>query len=84
MRGDAKKFFSLVDASGYWFTCCAWVRNATSKALTNGAKIVVYYGTGRNALGDSPAAFYLFEEAVIIQIGRVLSAVGKRVQLEWS
>ena len=84
MRGNPKKFFDLVDASGHWFTCCAWGRNATSKALTNGAKIAVYYGTGRTALGDSPAAFYLFDEAVIIQIGRVQSAIGKRVQLEWS
>ena len=84
LRGNPKKFFDLVDAFGHWFTCCAWGRNATSRALTNGAKIAVYYGTGRTALGDSPAAFYLFDETVIIQSGRVQSAIGKRVQVELS
>ena len=41
VRGNAKKFFNLVDANGYWILCCALGRNAGNQALYVGAVIVI-------------------------------------------
>jgi hypothetical protein len=81
-RGNPKKFFDLVDSSGHWFSCCALGRNAASKALVDGAVVICFYGTGRSALGDSPAAVYLLDDAVVVQVGRAETSVVRRAQLE--
>jgi hypothetical protein len=83
-RGNPKKLFNLVDSSGYWFACCGLGRNAISKALFNGSKIIVFYGTGRASMGESAGAVYLLEDSVLLQIGRADGLVVKRVQLEIS
>ena len=84
IRGNAKKFFDLVDSSGYWFICCAVGQIATNKALNDGARIMLFYGLGRKSLHDSPGAVFLLQDAVVIQIGRVETPVVKRSQLEIS
>ena len=82
VRGNQKKFFDLVDLAGYWFTCCAWGRNACNKALRDGARIVVFYGTGRSSFGESRAALYLLQDSVTIEVPGVPYPVVKREQLD--
>ena len=80
--GTQKTFSDMVDASGYWFTCCAIGRNSTMKAIKDRCCVIIFYGTGRKALADSPPAVYLFQDAAVLQVSRTSSAVVKRSQLE--
>ena len=82
VRGKQKLYFDLVDSSGTWFLCCAMGMHARNKSLKDGAQVVLFFGTARGSLHDSPAALYLFQDAVIIQFGKVANAVPKRMKLE--
>eukprot|EP00959_Pyramimonas_sp_CCMP1952_P299810 6270862-Pyramimonas_sp.AAC.1 len=44
--------------------------NAASQALRNFQDVVVYYGTGRGAIGSSKGMLYLLKDAMIIPIGQ--------------
>ena len=81
-RGNMKRLFDLADEAGNWFTCCAMGRNVNNKALKHGAQIVIFFGTGRSKLNDSPAALFLFQDAVIVQVGWSTSPAMKRFQVE--
>ena len=81
MKGNAKKFFELVDASGDWFQCCASGRNASSKALKEGSKIVVYFAAGREQTNERSGILYLWPEAVIIKTGNQVAPILRRNQM---
>jgi hypothetical protein len=80
-NGNLKKIFSLVDEEGYWFTCCALGRNATSRCLTNGTEVVVFNGTGRACIGSSSVMIYLMKDAVVIPVGRRFPLTAKKIQI---
>ncbi|CAK0848322.1 unnamed protein product, partial [Prorocentrum cordatum] len=66
--GNAKRVFDIVDNGGLYFTCCAMKHNVESQALRNFQDVVVYYGTGRGAIGNSKGMLYLLKDAIIIPI----------------
>ena len=69
-NGNAKRIFDLVDASGLYLTCCAIKHNADSPALVNYQDVVIYFGSGRGAIGSSKAMLYIMKDAIIISLGK--------------
>ena len=67
--GNPKRVFDLVDNQGFFFTCCAMKHNAESPALRNFQEVVVYFGTGRGAIGSAKGMFYLLKDAMIVPMG---------------
>ena len=68
LSGVNKRKFKLVDLNGAWFFCCAHGVNAVHASLSNNSEIVLYFGTGRGAIGSDAAAVYAFKDACIIKV----------------
>ena len=61
---------NLVDGSGLYLAGCPMKHNADSPALENYQDVVIYFGSGRRAIGFPKGMLYLMKEAFIISIGR--------------
>ena len=79
-----KKYFELVDSAGHWFSCCAIGEHGGSPILSHGAEIIAFFATGRSTVRDPPAYLYLFQDAVIVQVGIGGGVPNKRYKLEIS
>ena len=82
LTGRSRTEFDLVDNIGYYFRGCSIGRNASNNALFEGAYVVVYNGTRRPAFKDKTANFFLFQDAVIIQVAVWNGSVPKRIRLD--
>ena len=67
--GNPKRQFNLVDKYGTYLMCCAMMQNSHSAALKERQEVVIYYATGRKAIGRDPGMVYLMKEAIIVPIG---------------
>ena len=63
--GNYKRTFILVDPVGDHFQCSAIRTNAQSNALSNGMYVVIYFASGRPAIGSSPSGLLIMDDAVI-------------------
>ena len=68
--GNPKRQFTLVDNFGTYLLCCAMMHNSQSDALKERQEVVIYYATGRKAIGRDPGMVYLLKEAIIVPIGK--------------
>ena len=66
--GHLKKTFQIVDAAGYYITCCALGHTADSKALENNETVVIYYATERQSIGKDPGMLYVLKGAMILPV----------------
>ena len=66
--GGQKRSFKLVDPTGAWLHCCASDDLTESTGLKHLQKVVVFFGSGRGALGASPAAIWLFKDSFIVPL----------------
>ena len=81
--GNPKKIFNIVDHAGYYITCCAMKHNVDTQALQNFREVVLYYATGRSAIGTARGMVYLLRDAMIIPIGeKSLLSTAKTEPLE--
>ena len=67
--GNPKRRFTLVDSNGTYILCVAHVQNAGSKAIVERQEVVIYFGTGRKAIGRIPGMLYLLKDAIIYPVG---------------
>ena len=44
--------------------------NADSPALENYQDVVIYFGSGRGAIGSSKGMLYIMKDAIIISLGK--------------
>jgi len=70
LQGDPKQDFELVDLTGAWMKCCALGRHAEQEAMQNGMEVVIYFATGRGAIGGSEGMLYAMKDAMVIPIQR--------------
>ena len=70
-KGEAKKYFDLVDKSGSWIPCCAIGMNAMSRVIAENYEVVIYYASGRGQIGDSKGCVYLFKDSLAIPVGKL-------------
>jgi len=68
LQGDPKQDFELVDLTGAWMKCCALGRHAEQEAMQNGMEVVIYFATGRGAIGGSEGMLYAMKDAMVIPI----------------
>ena len=80
--GQAKCSFELVDDSGCWISCCAIGRNATTPALKESMRVIVYNGSGRLGLKGSDASILILKDAVIVSVGRNEKIIPKRIYID--
>ena len=80
-NGSPKVFFHLVDKAGAFILCCAFRHNAGNTAVKNNIEATLYFGTGRNAIGNSPGAIYLMKDALIVPVGMKPMPPTQRVEI---
>ena len=80
--GNPKKMFGLVDKDGGWIHCCATGIHASASALSNLSEVIIFFGSGRPAIGSDPGSLYLFKDAMAIMVGRAVQPPVKRSQVE--
>ena len=68
-RGNCKRRFDIVDHEGVYISCCAMAHNVHSPALRNFEDVILYYGTGRGAVGRDGCKLYLFKDAMVFPAG---------------
>ena len=66
--------FKLADEQGNWVHCGGHGRHAENNSLENCLRIVVYFGSGRSASGNSPPAIWLFKDAFIVPLERCIGS----------
>ena len=80
--GHAKCSFELVDDSGCWISCCAIGRNATSPALKESMRVIVYSGSGRLGLNGSDASILILKDGVIVSVGRNETVIPQKIHID--
>jgi len=81
-QGTPKRRFKLVDEVGAYVNCCALLHNAASQGLTAKQDVVIYFATGRAAIGSLPGMLYLMKDAVIVPLQVQMLPPVKRVHVE--
>ena len=81
--GQEKRNFNLVDGNGLYIPVCAMYLNALSFCLKEDSEIVVYYGTGRGAIGKWKGMVWCYRDSMIIPTGKTFpqAASSKREEL---
>ena len=68
-QGNLMRYFKLVDAFGNYMDCCASRHNASSVALVNHVEVIIYFATGRPAIGTASSALFAMSDTIIVPIG---------------
>ena len=82
-KGNPLRHFSLMDRKGAYISCIAFDRHADDETLTNNNEVVVYFGTGRAALGSAPSGMYLYNDAVVVKCSNDAPRVWKQSLVEF-
>ena len=61
--------FDIIDKMGVVLHCCALAHNALNRALQEKMEAVLYHGTGRGAIGNSPGMVYFMKDGLIVPMG---------------
>ena len=70
--GMSKLSFSLVDDMGSWIKCCVIGQYATSTALVDGARVILYFAHGRPSNGSADAIVLLLKDSAIVALGKII------------
>jgi len=68
-NGSPKRLFDIIDKMGAFCHCCALSHNALNLALEEQMEAVLYHGTGRSPIGNSPGMVYFMKDALIVPVG---------------
>ena len=79
--GERKCYFSLVDASGAWLSCCAAGRLTKHKQLKNGEAVVLFFVYCRPSIGSDAPMIWLFNDSAVLSVGSTDSCPRKRTQI---
>ena len=83
--GNKKRMFNIVDAAGLYITCCALKHNTANRALQNHREVVLYFCTGRCAMGDSRGMLFLMKDAMVVPLDETsLVEPTKTEELIWN
>ena len=80
--GKLRRNFKLADEQGNWVHCVAHGRHAESNSLKNFLRIVVYFGSGRPAIGHSPQAIWISKDVFMVPLERRIGSPLSE-QVEW-
>ena len=69
-QGNLVRYFKLVDTLGNYIDCCATRQNASSVALANNVEVILYFATGRSAIGSASSALYIMKDGVIVPVAK--------------
>ena len=79
--GEAKCYFSLVDASGAWLSCCAAGRLTKHKKLKNGEAVILFFAFGRPSIGSDDPMLWVFNHSAVFSVGSSDACPRKRMQI---
>ena len=82
-KGNPLRNFSLMDRQGAYISCFAFDRHFDDDTLVNKTEVVVYFGTGRASIGNSPSAMYLYNDAVVVKCSSEVPRVWKQSLVEF-
>jgi len=81
LDGKPKKAFDLVDPGGAWVRCTAVGRNASSRALVDGTRVMIYFAAGRPSAGASPGAVFVLADSFIVPLAGAFPQLAKRMEI---
>jgi len=83
VKGELRQEFRVCDDFGNWIRCVAFAGRAESEAIQMMNKVAIFFGSARGALGSGNAGVWIFQDAYIVELGKVIvhTPAVKEVQL---